>query len=176
MSSLVEHTSITDNAEDINLQLSLPYKGKIGENICKRLKKSVTNTLPNNVNLKITYNAQKLSSRFQMKDVTKLHHQHDIVYKVVCPDESCQAEYIGETGRRLQERVMDHAGRDKNSHVAQHSINTKHTPPSYEDFSIIGRGYKGNSYKRKLSEALYIKQLRPILNVQDKSIPLKLLN
>ena len=37
------------------------------------------------------------------------------VYKVNCPD--CKSIYIGESGRRIEERALDHAGRDLNSHV-----------------------------------------------------------
>ena len=36
--------------------------------------------------------------------------------------------------------------------------------------------YRNNNKKRKIAEALFIKEYKPPLNVQEKSVPLKLLN
>ena len=48
--------------------------------------------------------------------------------------------------------------------------------PVWSDYQIIGSGYKNNGNKRKLVEALLIKELKSTLNKQDKSILLKLFN
>ena len=45
---------------------------------------------------------------------------------------------FGETGRRMSERVIDHNGRDKNSHIFKHSVEREHRPPSLQEFSILG--------------------------------------
>ena len=87
----------------------------------------------------------------------------------------CEECYIGETGRRLQERVTDHAGRDKNSNLYRHSIEQCHPKITLDDFIILGEGYK-STYKRKVSEALFIKRLKPRLNTQGKSVPITLFN
>ena len=39
-----------------------------------------------------------------------------------CPEPSCDANYIGEAGRRILERVNDHNGRDNKSHLLKHSM------------------------------------------------------
>ena len=44
------------------------------------------------------------------------------------------------------------------------------------DYKIIGTWYCKNTMKRKLSEALFIKELKPTLNKKEKSVPLKLFN
>ena len=44
-----------------------------------------------------------------------------------------------------------------------------------DHFEILSNGYKDNKFKRKLAEALNIKHARPTLNVQEESMPLKLL-
>ena len=77
--------------------------------------------------------------------------------------------------QKHQERVLDHAGHDRNSHVYKHSLTTGHTGISMENVKIINKNFP-NYYKRKVSEAIYIKQKRPILNIKDTSVPLKLLN
>ena len=61
-----------------------------------------------------------------------------------------------ETDRRVIERVIDYSKRDKKSHV-------------------LGYNYQSD-IKRKISESLFIKQLKPSLNKQDKSSPLYLYN
>ena len=78
--------------------------------------------------------------------------------------------------RRVNERIVDHTGRDINSHLLKHSIESAHKSLEAVDYKIIGTGYRNNTMKRKLSEALFIKELKPTLNKQEKSLPLKLFN
>ena len=115
-----------------------------------------------------------MNSCFNIKDKIPKKHEHNLVYKVDCPD--CDVSYIGESGRRLKERVMDHAGRDKNLHVLKHSLVLKgHKEISLDNVTIISKNYK-NYYKRKVPETLLIlKQKKPILNTQDNSVPLNFL-
>ena len=87
---------------------------------------------------------------------------------------NCVDDYIGETARRVNERIVDHTGRDANSHLLKHSIESGHKPLEAVDYEIFGTGYRKNTMKRKLSEALFIKELNPTLNKQEKSVPLKL--
>ena len=44
------------------------------------------------------------------------------------------------------------------------------------DFKIIDENFHKNKRKRKIAEALWIKDLRPTLNTQEKSIQLKPFN
>ena len=66
-------------------------------------------------------------------------------------------------------------GRDKNSHVLKHTIESGHSPIEMNKVKIINKNFP-NYYKRKVSEAIYIKKKKPPLNVQDMSVPLKLLS
>ena len=70
--------------------------------------------------------------------------------------------------------MKDHSGRDKNSTLKQQT--KKHHCSQYENFKISTSDLCNNAKKRKLSEALWINTLRPSLNKQEKSIPLKLFN
>ena len=108
--------------------------------------------------------------------MTKFHHKHDIIYFGNCPEQNCDDNYLGETARRISERIIDHGGRDCKSHLLKHAVANNHRSVSYDDFKIIGSGFRNNTFKRKVAEALLIKELRPTLNVQEKSIELKLLN
>ena len=100
---------------------------------------------------------------------------YGLVYKVTCAHDGCGEFYIGETGRRLQERIKDHNARDKSSSLCKHALETGHPPVNIEQFLVLNDGLN-NYKKRKLSEALFIKEQKPTLNEQGQSIPLTLLN
>ena len=58
--------------------------------------------------------------------------------------------------------------------MVKHSIETGHDAVMSHNFKI--NGYRNNNKKLKIAEALFIKEYKPPLNVQEKSVPLKLLN
>ena len=163
-----ENTSIKNHI------LVLPYQGEKGIHIINSMKRYVNKTLPKNVKVQIAFTGKRLSSCFKTKDRTKFEHQHDIIYQVKCSAENCSDDYIGESARRIIERVKDHGGRDTKSHVLKHSSEKEHVEVTQEDFKIIGSNFKNNRLKRKIAEALLIKQKRPSLNAQDQSVELKL--
>ena len=70
---------------------------------------------------------------------------------------------------------MDHNKHDKNSHLLKHSREKNHQHVWENNFKVLGNNYCSN-FKRKISEALFIKQLKPSLNVKEKSIQLQLCN
>ena len=58
----------------------------------------------------------------------------------------------------------------------RHAVVNEHRNASYDDFKIIGSGFRNNTFIRKVAKALLIKELRPTLNIQEKSVELKLFN
>ena len=80
------------------------------------------------------------------------------------------------TKLRLSERVADHNGRDNKSHLVKHAVENGHRYPDMIDFRIVGKGYRNITFKRKIAESLLIKDMRPSLNIHEKSVPLKLLD
>ena len=72
--------------------------------------------------------------------------------------------------------MKHHSGRDPTSHVLKHSIEKSHKNVNTIDFKIIDKNFDNNKRKRKSAEALWIKDLRPTLNTQEKFIQLKLFN
>ena len=172
----INNRSDNNNETTKKLQLTLPYAGKEGETVLKSLRSNLSQSLPENTETRITYTGTKLGSKFNVKDRISLQDQHDVVYLFECPEETCSQSYIGETGRRLIIRTEEHKGKDKNSLLYKHSIETGHKTIEINDVKIIGKQYEGNSYKRKVSEALFIKHQRPHLNIQDMSVRLKLFN
>ena len=63
-----------------------------------------------NVQARICYTGIKLGTKFiNIKDLVKKSHQRDVVYYAACPKPVCAEDYTGETGRGLNERVIDHS-------------------------------------------------------------------
>ena len=73
---------------------------------------------------------------------------HDVVYRSVCAIADCNADYIGECARRLNERVKDHNGRDRNSYMVKLTIECGHEPVSKDNFKIIANGFE---HSRKIT-------------------------
>ena len=79
-------------------------------------------------------------------------------------------------GRRLHERICDHSGKDSKSYLLKHSLENNYKPVSFEDFPILRNGHTNSKFKRKISEALFIKELPLSLNTQETSVSLHLYN
>ena len=52
-----------------------------------------------------------MGSSLNIKNQTKLEHKHDYTYLVECPENTRLETYLGETARRLNERIMEHAAK-----------------------------------------------------------------
>ena len=155
------------------ININLPYAGVEGEHLMRKLKQSVIDKLLVDRKLRITYKSMQLSSKFQVKDPLIFANRHNCTYYAKCPD--CDEDHIGEIGRRVNERVIDHNRRDKNSHILKHSREKAHEHVWLKDFKILNSNYS-SKFKRAVSEALFIKYLEPSLNIQEKSYKLKLFN
>ena len=70
--------------------------------------------------------------------------------------------------------VLDHNGRDAKSHLVKHAIEQNDKYSKIEDFNIVDKDYRSNTFKRKVAESLLIKDITPTLNTHEKSVPLKL--
>ena len=146
--------------------ISLPYKGEKGKKLIKSLNNTLVNVLPEGHTTKIVCSGKKLGSCFNIKDQTKMQHQIDLIYYTECPD--CMENYVGEIERHLQERVVEHGGKDNKSHVLKHTYESGHKAVSINDFRVLNKGFKNHKMKRKISEALLIKKITPKLNKRRK--------
>ena len=106
----------------------------------------------------------------------KFEHEHYVIYFGKCPEQNCTDNYFLEFARRISKRIIDHGGRDKTSRIFRDTVVNDHRNASYDDFEIIGTGFRNSAFKRDVAQALLIKGLRPILNFQRKSVELKLFN
>ena len=156
--------------------LVLPYQGQQDNFIIKSMRTKLKSLLPDDVKTDVAFQSKQFSSCFNIKDRTKSSYKHDLLYHANCAEGSCNDDYVGETAKRISERVLDHSGRDKNSHILKYQIEKQHPCLQYKNFKVISSGFGNNPKKRKLSEVLWINTLRPSLNKQEKSIPFKVFN
>ena len=76
----------------------------------------------------------------------------DLTYFKQCPQVNYNETYLGETARSLQERVLDHAGKDKKSNMARKSMDRSHPPVCMKDFQILTKGFNHCKLKRKYEQ------------------------
>ena len=113
------------------------YSGNQGNKLLSKMKKQLKKTLSEDVNTMISYKSTKLSTKFPVKDKTDFQHKNNVVYHSKCPSEGCRENYIGETNRRIAERIKDHNNSGKNSHLLKHARQKRHTHVWENDFKIL---------------------------------------
>ena len=111
--------------------------------------------------IRIILTDTKLSFHVNIKDDTNKQHKHDFVYSSRCRSTDCNDSYIGEAARRLSERVIDHSGRDTKSYIVRHCLNSIHGTLNIENFKVLNMGYSNDTYKRRISEALFESSISP---------------
>ena len=77
---------------------------------------------------------------FDINGQTKLEHNNGLTYLVKCPEKTYSGNYLGETGRKINERVLEHAGKDKKSQSGHPSV-------SLSEFKILRQGFNNNRVK-----------------------------
>ena len=168
--------NVTANNESISTthRWILPYKGEQRQKIIKSDNNYVKRLLPQNHTAQYVYKSRKLGSAFYVKDQTKLEHKHDLTYLVKCPENTCSETCLGITAKRLNERIMEHAGKDSKLHMLKSTFQSGHPSVSPNDFRILQKWYNNSKVKSKISVALLIKKHRPSLNMHENSVPLEL--
>ena len=79
-----------------------------------------------NIGIKSKNQVKSKNQQNQVKEPTKFEHRNDVASCSKCLENDCDDFYIGETDRRMSERIIHHNKRDKNSHPLQHAQNKKH--------------------------------------------------
>ena len=101
----------------------------------------------------------------------------DIVYGYQLNSEGqlvFKPNYIGQTDVPHETRSYQHGHTDKNSAIFKDSKQKNYTVKA-GDFRILERGYS-KVFDRNISEALHVKEVKPVLNAQKTSYKLMLFN
>jgi len=130
---------------------SLTYVPQLSEKISKKIRRV-------NPEIKIAPKpSHQLRNHYsKLKDSTKKEDKCNIIYKVKC-QEDCGKEYIGQTCRKLKERLNEHKSyinkKSPLSGLAAHAIETNHIF-NFDDTSIIGT--ENHRKKRETKETIKI--------------------
>ena len=106
-----ETTKLENKETQQILQLMVPYSGNQEHKLLSKMKKQLKKTLPGDVNTMVRDKSTKLSTKFPVQDKTDFQHKNIVVYHSECLSEGCHENYIGETNRRIVERIQDHNNR-----------------------------------------------------------------
>ena len=142
----------------------LPFIGKYSDITFKKIRALIKKYCKKDCSFKLIYRSKKIKSYFSLKDIIRNESLSNVVYKFKCA--SCNACYIGETSRRLSDRIKEHFKTDKTSHIYKHL----HENISCFDsaniscFDILDTA--ANKFDLKLKEGLYIDWEKPNLNSQ----------
>ena len=101
------------------------------------------------------------------KDKTPKERQCGTIYNITCDIDSSHT-YIGETKRTLSQRFKEHTNLDKPTGVGDHCRATGHSV-SMKYTKVLTR--ESNWHKRKVKEAIYIKQRATTLNRYTICLP-----
>lgn len=135
----------TDDKDMINGYNKISYLGPISNKIMRILKKFKIKTTTKSIN---TLQETFYNNKDKINPMDKSG-----VYKIQCG--GCKANYIGQTGRKLKTRLMEHKNKNKFSAVSQHLLHTGHTIKE-ENIKLIHNENKGK--KLDLLEFLEIKR------------------
>ena len=94
------------------------------------------------------------------KDKTPKEHQCGTIYNITCDMDSSHT-YISETKRTLNQRFKEHTNLDKPTGVGDNCWATRQSV-SLKNTKILTREF--NWHKRKVKEAIYIRQRAPTMN------------
>ena len=116
-------------------------------------------------NVKFVYTIRRLHTIFRVKQLTPNLLKSSICYKFECSGDP-NTSYIGETGRHLFRRILDHKSSNSSAikrHVDSCQFCNNNTLES--NFKIISTAF--SPFDLTITEALLIKKLNPNLNIQQ---------
>ena len=116
--------------EKIEVYWKLPYTASTSAEIKSKVN-SMNKTLENTT-VKIAFKTLKTQFLCPNKDKIEACELSSVVYKYSC--EQCQACYIGETRRQLQQRIKEHIKGRPPSEISMHIH-----PPNKNNFQIVTR-------------------------------------
>jgi len=143
--------------ETIPRFFTLPFLPGVMSSVYRSVKK---------MNQKLSYrNLNSLKSTIKVhKDKLDRHSKSNVIYKINCS--SCDASYVGQTGRQLRTRINEHQ-RDFYKNYERQSVVSRHRTDSGHDFSWNDTEILDTEQayqKRLISEMLHIKRQKNGIN------------
>ena len=120
--------------------------------------------------LRFVHVTKNLKQQLHFKDPQPQLLRSNVVYRLNC---SCGSFYIGQTRRNLVKRLDEHQT-SLNSEVCNHLQSNPNHRVDFNNPQILTSS--PDKSKLLILESLCIQQLKPSLNLDSKSFPLRLFN
>ena len=152
------------------IRVVLPFlKDQVSANIVK--KRLTDLSLKIKTTIQPVFISRKLNEDLKFREVKRaIVNQQCLVYQFQC--NLCDAGYVGYTRGHLHERVDGH--KQKSSPICKHDLSEHNSDVPFflsEQFHVLTKG--SNKFDRLIKEMLFIRKLKPSLNVQADSIRAK---
>ena len=148
------------------IRVIIPFKDQVSANVVKKRLTDLSSKI--NSTIQPVFISRKLNEDRKVREVKPaIINQQCLVYKFQC--NLCDAGYVGYTRCHLHERVDRH--KQKSSSVCKHysSEHNSNVPPCLlEQFHVLTKC--SNKFDCLINDMLFIRKLKPSLNVQTDSI------
>ena len=155
----------TDNGSTV--RISIPFKDQVAANAVRRQLRDLSHKI--GPTLQPVFVSKKLGQDLKPKEIKPLIvNQQCVVYHFSC--DLCDADYVGYTARHLHQHIAEH----KNSAIGKHLLEVHGSKNLLKEsqFRVL-RKCQGK-FDCLVFEMLWIKNLKPNLNIQTDSIRAKL--
>ena len=88
----LQNTVVT-NGDTQKVRILLPYNGKQGNKLSK-MKRLLNKSLPTEIKTIVTYQSERLVTKFKVKGKTKFYPHNNLVFYSKCPDDTCIEDYV----------------------------------------------------------------------------------
>ena len=151
------------------MRVIIPFKDQVSANVVKKRLTDLSSKIKTTI--QPVFISRKLNEDVKVREVKPATvNQQCVVYKFQC--NLCDAGYVGYTRGHLHERVDGH--KQKSSSICKHYLsehNSNIPPHLLEQFHVLTKC--SNKFDCLIKEMLFIRKLKPSLNVQTDSIRAK---
>ena len=156
-----------NNDDSSTVRISLPFKDQVAANAVRKQLRDLSHKI--GPTLQPVFVSKKLGQDLRPKEIKpSIVNKQCVVYQFSC--DLCDADYVGYTARHLHQRIAEH----KNSAIGRHFLEAHGNNNLLREnqFTVLRKCQ--SKFDCLVFKMLFIKKLKPNLNIQTDSIRAKL--
>ncbi|XP_073227542.1 uncharacterized protein [Porites lutea] len=156
-----------NNDDSSIVRISLPFKDQVAANAVRKQLRDLSHKI--GPTLQPVFVSKKLGQDLRPKEIKpSIVNKQCVVYNFSC--DLCDADYVGYTARHLHQRIAEH----KNSAIGRHFLEAHGNNNLLRESQFTVLRKCQSKFDCLVFEMLFIKKLKPNLNIQTDSIRAKL--
>ena len=156
-----------NNDDSSTVRISLPFKDQVAANAVRKQLRDLSHKI--GPTLQPVFVSKKLGQDLRPKEIKpSIVNKQCVVYHFSC--DLCDADYVGYTARHLHQRIAEH----KNSAIGRHFLEAHGNNNLLRESQFTVLRKCQSKFDCLVFEMLFIKKLKPNLNIQTDSIRAKL--